>query len=199
MEYWDSKGQIYNDNAKQLTPQEKAYNFLLSKLSNVNKEDALMGAITMALPMTKAKYLPKVIAGARLLYHKPFEKMSELEQKTYRKEGTKYYKNYIKDKIVHNDTIGDIDFKGGQAGESDFQYMEQYPRLRSNIKKATDNINLPPKYPRDDATSFDNLKVHWRGKDYDYQIRHNPFLKTPDFYNIKPYDLLIEELKNGTP
>ncbi len=32
-----------------------------------------------------------------------------------------------------------------------------------------------------------------------YQIRHNPFLKTPDFYNIKPYDLLIEELKNGTP
>lgn len=36
MEYWDSKGQIYNDNAKQLTPQEKAYNKILSASMKAN-------------------------------------------------------------------------------------------------------------------------------------------------------------------
>lgn len=200
MEYWNNKGQVFNDKQDVLSPQEKAYNFLLKNLGDAKKEDAIMGVIASSVPiLTNAKYIPQILSAARLLYHKPFEKMSEAEQKAYRKEGSKYYKNYIKDKIIHNNVIGDVDFKGGQAGEPDFQYMEQYPQLRNNIKKATDNISLPPKYPRDDATSFDNLKVNWRGKDYDYQIRHNPFLKTPDFYNIKPYDLLIEELKKGTP
>jgi hypothetical protein len=199
MEYWDSKGQVYNDKQAVLSPLERAYNLYLSKFGDIKNEDLVMGAISMAVPMAKVKYLPEIIAAARLLHHKPFEKMSEIEQKAYRKAGTKYYKNYIKDKIVHNDVIGDVDFKGGQAGEPDFQYMEQYPKLRENIKNATENIFLPPKYEREDATGFDNLKVHWRCKDYDYQIRHNPFLKTPDFYNIKPYDLLIEELKKGTP
>lgn len=72
------------------------------------------------------------------------------------------------------------------------EYLNQYQRAYNTILNPKEEIaflmekqNSPFK---DDS-----------GVDYDYQIRHNPFLKTPDFYNIKPYDLLIEELKKGTP
>ena len=38
MEYWDNKGQIYNDYWRNLSAQEKAYNFLLSKFGDVKKK-----------------------------------------------------------------------------------------------------------------------------------------------------------------
>lgn len=73
-----------------------------------------------------------------------------------------------------------------------YRYMEQYPVLKQNIKRAVENINLPNNKIRDDSLSFDNLKVNWHDKDYIYQIRNNPDLSNKDFYNIKPYEKLIK-------
>lgn len=214
MEYWDSKGQIYNDKLPQISPQKQAYNLLLSKLTGLKNEDAVMGAISLALPFSKVKYLPEAISAAKLLYHKPFEKMSEEEYNNYGKLGTDYYKKYIQGKRAHNPEVQNADYKnrdgimftGSRAGKPDYRYMEQYPDLIKNIENGTDNYfdKIRPKigkdgkeYIRDDAKGFSNLKVNWRGKDYDYQIRHNPYLDLPDFYNIKPYDILIQQIKNG--
>ena len=216
MEYWDNKGKVYNDKLQKLTPQEKAYNFLLKNFGDVKNEDVIMGAISMAAPFTKVKYLPQVISAARLLYHKPFEKMSPEEYKNYGKLGKEYYKKYIQGNKVYNPEVQKKDYKqregimftGGQAGEPDYRYMEQYPKLEENIEKSLNNYfeETRPKigkdgklYMRNDAKGFSNLKVDWKGQDYDYQIRHNPFLEMPDFYNIQPYDVFINKIKNGTP
>lgn len=215
-EYWNNKGQIFNDKQVVLSPLEKAYNLYLSKFGDIKNEDLVMGAIGMAAPMAKAKYLPEILSAARLLYHKPFEKMSEEEYNKYGKLGTDYYKKYIQGKKTYNLDVQNKDYKkregvmftGKRAGEPDYQYMEQYPYLIKNIENAKDNYfeETRPKigkdgkeYIRDDAKGFSNLKVNWRGKDYDYQIRHNPYLEMPDFYNIKPYDVLIKQIKNGAP
>ena len=180
----------------------------------MKKEDALMGAITAALPVTKVKYLPEIIASARLLYHKPFEKMTKEEYNKYGKLGTEYYKKYIQGKKAYNTDVQNSDYKnregimftGTRAGEPDYRYMEQYPDLIKNIESSTENYFDKPRpkigkdgkeYIRDDAKGFSNLKVNWHGKDYDYQIRHNPYLEMPDFYNIKPYDVLIKQIKKG--
>ncbi len=73
-----------------------------------------------------------------------------------------------------------------------YRYIEQYPVLKQNIKRAVENINLPNNKIRDDSLSFDNLKVKWNGQDYVYQIRDNAYTQTKDFYNIKPYEKLIK-------
>lgn len=145
----------------------------------------------------------QLMHAGQLLFHKPFEKMTKEEYNAYGRLGKDYYKNYVKGQRAKNDVIGDVDFYGGQAGESDYKYMEQYPFLKRNIEKARENVyrEVKPKigkdgkeYIRKDATGFDNLKVNWKGKDYDYQIRHNPSLPNKDFYNIKPYEKFLEEL-----
>lgn len=208
MQYWDKNGKIHSDNEQNASAQTKAYNFLLSKFKEVNPQDLVMEIAATAVPMTKIKYLPEAISAARLLHHKPFDKMTPKEYSDYGKLGKEYYKKYIQNKPVINEKFGVYDFKGGQAGKPDYRYMEQYPKLRENIENAKDNVYLDVKpyiddkgnlVTRKDATGFDNLKVNWKGKDFDYQMRHNPFLDTPDFYNIKPYEFLIEEIKKRTP
>ena len=211
MEYWDKDGNIYDTEAQKKSIQERAYNKLLANFADVDNADLVMGGIALGLPMTKVKYLPELIHATRLIYHKPFDKMTIEEKKSFGNLGKEYYKKYVQHRPVHNEDIGTIDFNGGQAGKPDYIYMEQYPKLRENIQNATENVYIKAKpridkngnkYTRQDAVGFDNLKVNWKGKDYDYQIRHNPALENPDFYNIKPYDLLIKELENqtkGTP
>ena len=165
---------------------------------------------------SKVKYLPKMIAGLRLLYHKPFDKMSEEEYNKFGRLGMDYYKKYIQGKKANNQEVQNVDYKnrqgimftGKRAGEPDYRFMEQYPRLINNIENAKENYFDPVRskigkdgieYLRKDAKGFSNLKVNWRGKDYDYQVRHNPYLEMPDFYNIKPYDFLIKQIEKGSP
>ena len=208
MQYWDKNGKIHSDDEQNVSLEKRAYNFILSKLANVNNQDVLMGLGAAALPISKIKYLPELISGARLLYHKPFDKMTKEEYTKYGQLGKEYYKKYIQNKPVNNEKFGVYDFKGAQAGKPDYRYMEQYPKLRENIENAKENVYLDAKpyidkngklVTRKDATGFDNLKVNWKGKDFDYQMRHNPFLDTPDFYNIKPYQFLINEIEKRTP
>lgn len=146
----------------------------------------------------------QLMHAGQLLFHKPFEKMTNEEYASYGRLGKEYYKKYIQGTKAKNDIIGDVDFYGAQARKSDPRYMEQYPFLRKNIEKAKENVYLEVKekldkkglpYTRKDATGFDNLKIKWKGKDYDYQIRNNPELPNKDFYNIKPYEKLLEELQ----
>lgn len=196
MEYWDSKGNIYNTSAKELDPITRAYNFILAKTGDINPQDVAMGAISTTIPASKVKYLPQILSASKLLIHKPFDKMTKQEYNKYGKLGKRYYKDYIQGNMVTNDIIGDVDFKGAQAGKPDYRYMEQYPFLRKNLEEANENITLPTNKERADAIDFDNLKVNWKGKDYTYQVRNNPDLPTKDFYNIKPYDILLKQLKN---
>lgn len=180
--------------------------------SNTNSEAykqkvaTVVGALSApytAKPISYIPYLDDIWQGRKLLFHKPFGEMTTKEYNAYGKLGKEYYKNHIQGKRVKNNVVGEIDFYGRQAAKPDPKYMEQYPFLRYNIKNAKENINIPVKkikskdgveYTRKDATGFDNLKVKWKNTYYDYQIRNNPGLPNKDFYNIKPYEKLVEEL-----
>ena len=155
----------------------------------------VLGAAGGGLTGTTAGYAKRSIDGFGLTHHKAFDEMSTQEYNKYGRLGKKYYKDYIQNTTVTNDILGDITFTGAQAGKPDYRYMEQYPVLKQNIKRAVENINLPLNKSRIDAVNFDNLKVNWNGQEYVYQIRNNHQHKTKDFYNIKPYSTLIEQLK----
>ena len=215
-QYWDKNGKIHSDNEQKASIQKRAYNFLLSQFGDIKNEDVAMEIVGALAPMSKAKYIPEMISAARLLYHKPFEKMTPEEYNKYGRLGMDYYKKYIKGEKAYNKEVQNADYKnregimftGKRAGEPDYRFMEQYPNLIKNIENSMENYftDVKPKikddgtkYIRKDSKGFSNLKVNWKDKDYTYQIRHNPSLEMPDFYNIKPYDLLIEQIKKGSP
>lgn len=92
MEYWNNKGQIYNDKQTVLRPLEKVYNLYLSKFGDIKNEDLVMGAIAMGAPMTKVKYLPEILSAINTAknyptiehYINPMEdfRLSDLTQKS---------------------------------------------------------------------------------------------------------------------
>lgn len=64
MEYWDNKGQVYNDKQEVLSPQERAYNFLLKNFGDLKREDAIMGAIASSVPyLANAKSVPQILSA----------------------------------------------------------------------------------------------------------------------------------------
>ena len=121
--------------------------------------------------------------------------MSKEEQKAFGRLGKRFYKDNIQPHVEHNNLIGDVNFPGNQARKTDYNYMEQYPFLRYNIKNAKENTYLPNNKPRLDANGFDNLRVNWLGKDYAYQIKNSAYDGTKNFHNIKPYELLEKDNK----
>ena len=149
-------------------------------------------------------YLKDIWQGRNLLFHTPFDEMTPEDIRAYRKLGNIFYKNNLNGQTVENNllhTDGPVSFPNGRASESDYQYMEQYPLLRKNIKEAKENTFLPPhikydengnSYFRTDANGFNNLKVKWKNKLYDYQIKENSNGSGNDFYNIKPYEFLYD-------
>ena len=153
---------------------------------------------------TYLPYLKDIWEGRGLLIHKPFDQMTEQEIAAYRQLGNSFYKNNLNGRTAENNMLHKptpVNFPNARAGESDFQYMEQYPLLRRNIQEAKENTFLPPhvkidkngnEYIRPDANGFNNLKVNWKGKLYDYQIKENSNNSGNDFYNIKPYEYLLK-------
>lgn len=148
-------------------------------------------------------YINDIVQGLDLLVHKPYNWMSPEEYNAFGQRGVEYFKKVLNPQSATNKNIeNEIHFPNRRAGESDYKYMEQYPLLRKNIEEATKDTYLPPrvkinkktgeKYTRQDAKGFHNLKVRWKGKDYDYQIKDNAYDKYNDFYNIKPYEYLDE-------
>lgn len=135
-------------------------------------------------------YARDIWNGRDLLFHKPFDKMSKEEHRAYYKQGKTYYKKNIQPYVEHNKIIGDVHFPGNQSAKPYFEFMEQYPFLRYNIKNAKVNTFLPNNKLREDANGFDNLRVNWLGKDYAYQVKNNAYDGTKNFHNIKPYEKL---------
>lgn len=227
----DKNGKIhYVDENKQninsINPIQKAYRNVLANyenakdfvnlpLTNENKKDfannILTGELAILGGITPIRVNSKLNSAYELFFHKPFSKMDNLEKAVYTQNGKDYYKKYLSKMHSYNKATGKVDFYNAQAGEPDLEYMEQYPLLPLLIRLGKDNKNEPAKMKynaqtgkysrRQDATDFDNLKVWWKGKNYDYQIRNNPYLPNKDFYNIKPYELFLKELeaKERTP
>ena len=142
-------------------------------------------------------YTSKLNSARKLIYHKPYETMNKEEARAFKGMGKKYYKDYIQFRSVENPYYGKFNFVGSQAGKPDYKFMEQYPFLRKNLQNASDNIGIKNNKERIDSLGFNNIKVNFKGKDYDYQIRKNSNNLENDFYNIKPYELFEKELNQG--
>lgn len=222
MEYWDKNGKIHNDNNLKLNPLQKAYRKVIANISNIDsinkmpsnnefKRDLTNKLLNAELAMLTGslgiRLHPQLNSAYKLLFHKPFYKMDNFEKATYEQQGKEYYKTYLNKNQAYNKAIGTVDFTNAQAGEPNLEFMEQYPLARFLIWSGKENKFIPTKpkinkttgkiYERKDATGFNNLKVRWKGKDYDYQIRENPSLPNPDFYNIKPYELFLKEIEQN--
>lgn len=137
-----------------------------------------------------APYAKDIWEGRELLIHKPFDKMTPEEYTKYGDIGKQYFKTTLNPQTSHNPIIGDVKYPNKSAGKPDYKYMEQYPFMRYNIDKATNNKYIPNNKNRADAKGFDNLKVNWKGKDYAYQIKNSAYNQGKNFHNIKPYELL---------
>ena len=164
-----------------------------------------LGGIANRGLKTIGEYLPyinDIWQGRGLLFHKPFDWMTPEEYTNFGRKGVEFYKSVLNPRKAESRYIENpINFPNSKAGESDYKYMEQYPLVVKNIKEALSNVykKVKPKidkngneYIRKDAKGFHNLKVKWKGKEYDYQIRDNAYNKENDFYNIKPYEKLDE-------
>lgn len=195
------RGQAYNDDLDMLLNRE--LNTERLKLG-LELGGSLIGGLGLfragKLAAPYAPYLDKIWKGRSLLFHKPFENMTPQEYNEFGRRGVKFYKEVLHPIQATNKNVDNaIHFPNRRASESDYRYMEQYPLLPKNIKEATENTYKLPKPKidkygnetiRDDAKGFHNLKVKWKDKYYDYQIRDNKYNDFYDFYNIKPYDKL---------
>lgn len=129
----------------------------------------------------------------------PFFKLLN-NAKKYGNIGTKYYKEHIHPYVEHNNTFGnDYYFPNGAAGKPDYKYMKQYPTLRKNVRESQEFIYLDNNKPRTDANGFDNVKVNYKGNNYSYQFKNSAYDNRKEFHNIKPYELVEEELKKKIP
>ena len=198
------RGQAYNDDLDMLLNRE--LNTERLKLG-LELGGSLIGGLGLfragKLAAPYAPYLDKIWKGRSLLFHKPFENMTPQEYNEFGRRGVKFYKEVLNPTQTTNKNVDNaIRFPNASAGESDYRYMEQYPLLPKNIKEAQENTYIPPQpkikngkpYIRKDAKGFHNLKVKWKDKYYDYQIRDNAYDDFNDFHNIKPYENLYDYL-----
>ena len=70
------------------------------------------------------------------------------------------------------------------------------PFSRFNLSRAKQNTPFPNVKPQKTNTEkFDNLKINFLGKSYDYQIRNNKNDKSLDLYNIKDYKYFKKDIE----
>ncbi len=141
-------------------------------------------------------YLGEIWEGRDLYLRKPYDWMSKQERNSYANKGVEFFKKHFVDNPVST-ILGDVDFHGNRAAETNPRYMNQYPFVRYNLSKADKNIQVPNYKPelRNNTEKFDNLVVDMFGDKYVYQVRNNKNNTTNDFYNINKYDSFLNNLE----
>ena len=205
-QYWDKNGNIHREGEKEANIAQKAYSALLSKLANINKQDALIYGMASLIPAAKGvselqaikPFLNEIWNGRNLFLTIPYN-LKNLEQKiNYAKEGEKYFKENLVNNPVET-KWGTAYFVGNRANETDPKYIWQYPFTRYNLSKAINNTPFPnyKKATRPDTSYFDNVEVNMLGKKYDYQLRNSKSQKRKEFYNIKNYDKFKKDIERA--
>lgn len=121
-----------------------------------------------------AKYIPyakDIWQGRNLLFHKPFDKMSEEEFKNYGKLGEMYYKNYLQRNPVKIKGYGTITFSKHNRGKDKTINYEQYPLLRKNIETSTKE-NFSTNYNNEPDRTYDYFSNTHKGDLYHYLIEN---------------------------
>lgn len=131
----------------------------------------LMGGIsTGQKALGYAPYINDIWQGRKLLFHKPFEKMTREEFKNYGKLGKEYYKNHLQRNPINIKGYGNIIFGGTNKGKDNTRNMEQYPFLRKNLQSAKWQYNSNDKQEID--RTYDHFFNTHNNNLYDYLIEN---------------------------
>lgn len=117
-----------------------------------------------------APYINDIWQGRNLLFHKPFNKMSSEEFKSYGKLGRQYYKDHLQNNPVDINGYGLVEFGRTNRGKDNTANMEQYPFLRKNLQNATqmDTTNNKNEIDR----IYDHFYNTHKNNLYDYIIEN---------------------------
>lgn len=143
-----------------------------------------LGIYSMGRTLPYLPYLKDIWYGRDLLFGNKNKKDAKV-----------FYKSYIHPKTTFNKEIGEISYPNSAIGKIDKEYLNQIPALRFILRNARNNIHLPNNKERFDSNGFDNLKYNWNGKNYAYQIKNNKYNNLKEFHNIKPYELLEQDIQ----
>ena len=117
-----------------------------------------------------APYLNDIWQGRDLLFHKPFNRMSNEEFKSYGKLGRQYYKDHLRNNPVDIKDYGLVEFGRTNMGKDKTTNMEQYPFLRKNLQNAVKTGTTNTKNEADRV--YDHFQNTHKNNLYNYIIEN---------------------------
>lgn len=128
-----------------------------------------LGVRGLAKGLGYLPYAKDIYNGLDLLFHKPFDKMTNEEFKQYGNLGKTYYQEYLQNNPVNIKGYGTVSFSRKNKGKDFIKNMEQYPLLRKNLENATKE-NFTTNYKNETDRNYDYFLNKYKGSLYHYLI-----------------------------
>ena len=151
-------------------------------------QDAVGGGIAGGALGAAGGAVEKAVRGHELTNFNINNNMSKNEMNDLKKQGKRYYKDYLEQTQINNNLVGKINFPNRQYGEIKLHNYPNIPYLPSQIKNSKISIYSNDKPNRTDAEYFNKLYNTKNEKNYEYVIRKNKNKPDNDFYQIKHVD-----------
>ena len=151
-------------------------------------QDAAGGLAAGALIGGTGGSIEKTIRANILENSKPISEFSPTNFKNLRRLGKRFYEDYLRDRVVSTQELGEINFPNSQAGEIRLHNIKMIPKIPEQIRSAQGLRYSNDKPWRHDANNFYKIYNTYKGKNYEYVIRNNANKTGNDFYQIKEVD-----------
>lgn len=131
----------------------------------------VLGGLGLYKSIPFLPYLKDIWNGRNLLFHKPFEKMTNEEFNNYGKMGKLYYQNYLQNNPVYIKGYGEITFSKNNRGKDKTINFEQYPLLRKNLENATKE-DFSTNYKNEPDREYNYFSNTYKGDLFNYLIEN---------------------------